>query len=155
MNIRTMIEADVPACLAIMNHTIALGGTTAKEEPFTAEGFKQYYFHDPKIINVAEVEGRIVGFQGVFEQEPGLYSIGSFTDQKNPMRGVGRALAAQMIKDCRADGGHTIIAKITADNTGGLAFYSKAGFEDWSIIHKAHQRSDGTWVDQIVKRIIL
>lgn len=91
----------------------------------------------------------------MFEQEPDLHSIGSFTGQENPVRGTRRALATQMIKDCRADGGHTIIAKITEDNIGGLAFYAKAGFKDWSVIPKAHQRSDGTWVNQIVKRIIL
>ncbi|MEO0358389.1 MAG: GNAT family N-acetyltransferase [Pseudomonadota bacterium] len=150
-----MTENDVPACLDIINHTIRLGGTTSDERPYTLDGLKDYYFRKPKIANVIEDNGRIAGFQGVFETEPGLYSIGSFTDQKNSVRGVGRALGLQMIADCRADGGHAIIAKILSDNVSGLAYYASLGLSDWQVWENDHQRPDGTWVDRIVKRIEL
>lgn len=149
-----MTADDVPACHRIINRVIEIGGSTA-HQPFSFEAFKQYYFHDPAISNVALEQGRVVGFQAVFEQEPGLYSIGSFTDRDRPVRGAGRALADQMIKACRAAGGHTLIAKITSDNTGGLAFYAKVGFQDWKTVPNHLTRPDGTVVDQIIKRIIL
>ena len=100
-------------------------------------------------------QGRVVGFQAVFDVGEGLYSIGSFTDRRNPVRGAGRVLFARTLEDCRARGGVAILARITSDNTGGLAFYSSMGFADWQVIPGDHRRKDGTLVDRIVKRLPL
>ena len=149
---RAMAEADVPACTAIINHAIALGGTTAHEEAFTVEGFAQYYWRDPVLANVALSEGRVVGFQAVFDAGEGLYSIGSFTDGRNPVRGAGRALFRKTLADCRGRGGVAILAQITADNASGLGYYAAMGFEDWTVVPADHRRPDGRLVDRIVKR---
>ena len=155
LNVRAITRADAAACAAIVNHTIALGGTTAYEEPFTEDSFAAAYIDDVALCNVAYDGDRCVGFQGVFDVGDGLYSIGSFTDQARPAPGAGRALFAKTLADCRARGGVAILAKITSDNTGGLAYYSKMGFADWKVIPDDLTRADGTVVDRVNKRFEL
>lgn len=153
--VRDMQIADIPACVAIINHTISLGGSTAHEDPFDVAGFHDYYFADPEVTNVVLHNGRVVGFQAAFKSEGGIYSIGSFTDQLNPVRGAGAAMFAKTLSDCRAAGGTSIIAKITEDNAAGLAYYSKTGFQPDHVRSADHIRPDGKVVDRIVKRFIL
>jgi len=152
---RDMTAEDVPACVAILNHIIELGGTTAYEEPYTHEFFHDHYLIEPPVTNVVTLDGRIVGFQAAFDVGDGLYSIGSFTDRQSPVKGAGRVLFDKTLADCRARGGEAILAKITSDNTGGLVFYSRMGFQDWKVIPDDHTRSDGTKVDRIIKRLPL
>lgn len=152
---RAMMPDDVPACVAIINHIIAQGHTTAHEDPFDDQLFADHYMDEPETANVVLFENRIVGFQSSFEIEPGVFSIGSFTDQQNPVQGAGKALTDKTKADCRALGGTSIIAKITSDNIGGLAFYSKMGFEDEAVLSGEFTRKDGTVVDRIIKRFVL
>lgn len=133
LEVREMQSGDVAACVEIINHIIRLGGTTAHEDPYDNAGFAKYYFEDPKVVNVALLDGRIVGFQAAFEAGEGVYSIGSFTDQQKPIRGVGAAMFDKTRADCTRLGGASIIAKITSDNSGGLAYYSKMGFQPDAI----------------------
>ena len=153
--VRAMTHADVPACVQIINHTIALGGSTAHEEALEVQGFADHYCDEPEVSNVVLLNGQIIGFQAAFEIEPGIYSIGSFTDQENPIKGAGTAMFAKTQMDCRTRGGTSIIAKITADNSAGLAYYSKMGFLPDAIWPADHTRPNGTVVDRIVKRFEL
>ncbi|MCF2871508.1 GNAT family N-acetyltransferase [Octadecabacter sp. G9-8] len=154
-DVRDMHRNDVPACVEIINHIIALGGSTAYEDPYTEPHFADHYLDEPPVTNVVLLGTRLVGFQAAFDIGDGLYSIGSFTDQQNPARGAGHAIFAKTLADCRAHGGTAILAKITSDNTGGLAYYSKMGFEPDTIWKDDHTRRDGTTVDRIVKRYTL
>lgn len=153
--VRPMTTEDVATCLGIINPIIAAGGTTAYEEPYTADTFLAHYCNEPPITNVISHEGTIIGFQAAFLIEPDTYSIGTFTDRHNPVRGAGAAIMAKTKQDCRAHGGAVILAKITSDNIGGLAFYSKMGFEDREIEKAAFTRKDGTIVDRVIKQFIL
>lgn len=152
LSTRPMSAKDVPDCVEIVNHIIALGGTTAYEEPFTNEGFDAHYRQEPPISMVVLSDNRIVGFQALFEVEPGIYSIGSFTDQKTPVKGAGRAMFDGSLAAAKVRGGSAILAKITSDNTGGLAYYQRMGFVDLETRPADVVRSNGTVVDRIVKR---
>ncbi|KNG93622.1 GNAT family N-acetyltransferase [Pseudaestuariivita atlantica] len=152
---RAMTAADVPACVAILNHIIALGGSTAYDHPYSEDFFASEYLDEAPVANVAVADGRIVGFQAAFDYGEGLYSIGSFTDRENPVKGAGRALFNKTLADCRVRGGVAILARITSDNAGGLAFYSRIGFVDDHVVPDDHTRPDGTRVDRIVKRYAL
>lgn len=152
---RDMTRADVPACVAIVNHIITLGGSTAYEEPFTEAGFAGHYLDEPPVTNVVVDGNRVVGFQAAFDVGEGLYSIGSFTDRQAPVRGAGRVLFDKTLADCRNRGGEAILAKITEDNTGGLAFYARMGFVDFAVEPAAHTRPNGTLVSRIIKRFPL
>ncbi|SLN33220.1 GNAT family N-acetyltransferase [Pseudooctadecabacter jejudonensis] len=152
---RSMTAADIPACCAIINHTISLGGTTAYEDPYSEADLQAHYLHEARVSTVALDGDRIVGFQAAFEIEPGVFSIGSFTDQQSPVRGAGAVMMEKTKSDCRAAGGTSIIAKITSDNTGGLAYYSKMGFVDETVLTGEFTRKDGTVVDRVIKRFML
>jgi len=153
--VRKMTSTDVPDCTAIINHIIAIGGTTAYEEPYTEQAFGNHYIEDAATFNVALSNSRIVGFQSTFEIKRGVYSIGTFTDQKNPVRGAGKALTDKTKADCRTLNGHSILAKITSDNSGGLTFYSKMGFLDEMVVENDLTRKNGATVDRIIKRFVL
>lgn len=154
IEVRAMTAADVPACVAILNHIIALGGSTAYEEPYTEGAFAESYLVAP-VSHVALSDGRVTGFQTVFDDGPGLYSIATFADQAQPTPGAGRALFAATLAACRTRGGSAILARITSDNTGGLTYYRKMGFVDDHVVPNDHTRPDGRSVDRIVKRFAL
>ena len=147
-----MTAADVPACVAILNDIIARGGSTAYEDAFTVESFAADYLHAAPVSMTALHGDRVVGFQAAFDYGDGFYSIGTFADRVDPVPGTGRALFAATLAACRARGGAAILARITSDNTGGLAYYSRMGFRDDHTVPRDVIRRTGTVVDRIVKR---
>ncbi|EBA05665.1 GNAT family N-acetyltransferase [Sagittula stellata] len=149
---RPITADDALACMEILNFTIAQGGTTAYEEPFTQRAFIEELIDRPAIGIVVETLDRIVGFQSAFDIGDGLYSIGSFTDRQAPVKGAGRALFNATLAACRARGGVAILARITSDNASGLGYYSHMGFADDHVIPGDVTRKDGTVVDRVVKR---
>lgn len=155
LNVRPTTAADIPACVDIINPIIAAGGTTAYSVPYDVAGLTEKYLHEPATSTVALDGNRVVGFQACFEIEPGVYSIGSFTDRLNPVAGTGRALFDATLIAARANRATVILAKITSDNTGGLAYYTKMGFEDFDLILGDLTRPDGTTVDRVIKRFTL
>ena len=153
--VREMEPQDVAACVGIINEIIKIGGTTAYEEPYTEEKFEAHYLNEAATAQVVLHDDRLVGFQSCFEVEEGIYSVGSFTDQINPVRGAGRALIEGTIAAARRNGATAILAKITSDNTGGLSYYSKMGFQDHEVIAGDLTRRDGTVVDRVIKKLDL
>ena len=79
-------------------------------------------------------------------------SIGTFTEVGLVKRGVGAALFARTVEAARAAGVRTIDATIRADNAGGIAFYSRLGFQDYHRL-LARPLKNGTPVDRIRKRL--
>ena len=153
--VRDMRKEDVPACVTILNHIVALGGSTAREDPYDEQDFEAHYLHGSPISNVVINNRTIIGFQTALEVEDGVYSIATFTDRNNPVKGAGRAIVEKTISDARALNGSAIIARITADNAGGLAYYSKVGFVDYAVAKNDLTRKNGKQVDRIIKRFVL
>ena len=66
-DVRKMTTEDVPACVVILNHIIALGGSTAYEDPYTETHFADHYLrfrtHNQKITVAARAiaERKTVG----------------------------------------------------------------------------------------------
>lgn len=150
---RPAITEDVPALLDLFNHTVAQGGTTAHEEIWDHATFKAYYFDDPTIVTTVLNDDQPIGFQAVFDNGDGL-SIGSFTDQRTPVRGAGSVMFAVTRAAALEAGYAWIDAKIRADNVPGLAYYSKMGFADFKV-DKDVPLADGTPMDRITKRLLL
>ena len=150
---RPTIEADLPALLDLFNYTVQQGGTTAHEEIWDLPTFKAYYFDDPKMVHTVLNGSQPIGFQAVFARIKGL-SIGSFTDQRAPVRGAGAVMFEATRTAAKAGGFPWIDAKIRADNVPGLAYYSKMGFVDFKI-DAGVPLADGTPVDRITKRFML
>lgn len=152
---RPMTGDDVPVARAIMNDIIAMGGTTAYEQPFDDAGFAKEHLGSNMIAChvVVDAQGDVAGFQwlGRFADTPADEAvISSFTRRDPPAKGAGRALFEVTKTAARAAGVTSIEAKIRADNVPGLGYYSAIGFVDNHVI-PAVPLSDGTPVDRICK----
>ncbi len=153
LHARPTTEDDLPALVGLFNAIVRTGGTTAHEEEWDMPTFKTYYFDDPAIVHTVLNDGTPIGFQAVFESDEGL-SIGSFTDQDNPVKGAGAVMFAATKAAAIKAGYKWIDAKIRADNVPGLAYYSKMGFEDFEVAKNVPLK-DGTPMDRVTKRLVL
>lgn len=159
--IRSARPEDAAEMAELLNEVIAAGGTTAYEEPFDTEAMRQHYIERPSLVSclVAEAEGRIVGFQGLFwpddPSDPfpeGWALIATFARRGRTGSGIGRALFHGTRAAARQAGVTTVDATIRADNTGGLAYYGRMGFVDYDRLTGLPLK-DGTPVDRIRKRL--
>ncbi|MEO0622440.1 MAG: GNAT family N-acetyltransferase [Pseudomonadota bacterium] len=159
IRIRSATLADAAALAELLNEIIAIGGTTAIETPFTPESFADAFLRDEALVScvIAEDASGALGFQhlAVRPRLPeGWGEIATFARRSNPRPGTGRALFAETRARAKAAGLIAIDATIRADNTGGLAFYSKMGFVD-DHVTEAVPLADGIPVDRISKRFDL
>ena len=160
---RPAVLADATEMAALLNEIIAAGGTTAYEDPFDAAAMDADYISSPDLVSctVAESDGRIVGFQGLFwphdHGDPfpeGWAIIATFARRGMTGGGIGRALFAATLAAARAQGVRTLDATIRADNAGGLAYYARMGFTDYGRLVGV-PLNDGTPVDRLRKRLDL
>ncbi len=126
--------------------------------PLSVAEFVEYFLAGPNLVNcfVAEDEKtRILrGFQALersSELPEDWADIATFARAEPKIPGVGAALFAATRLRSRDLGLRAINATIRADNTGGLIFYEKMGFEDYKTT-KAVPLKDGTPIDRISKR---
>lgn len=156
--VRAVRPDDASELADLLNHIIARGGTTALEQPFTAEALAAKFLTGPEVIccfvAIDPVSGRLEGWQTLL-RNPSLPEtigdIGTFARMGSTRRGVGSALFAATRAEARQQGLAAINATIRADNTGGLAFYSRMGFVDHAV-QSAVPLQDGTLVDRISQR---
>jgi L-amino acid N-acyltransferase YncA len=159
--VRPAEAADAEPLTELINAIIERGGTTALEEPFTPGKLNWIYLTGPDVIccfvAVDAETGELAGFQtlgrwpGLAE---GLGDIGTFARIGGQQQGVGTQLFAATRERARALGVQAINATIRADNTGGLAFYSRLGFVDHHVDKDGPLKS-GRPVDRISKRFPL
>lgn len=159
MIIRAARPGDRIAMARILNKIIAIGGTTAYEDPLEPDYFDQFLnAPDRKVfLHVAETGEGVQGFQWVEPLEPPESHIGgiaTFAKTETSQRGIGTALFNITQQVSRQVGYSELVAKIRADNIGGLAYYTKMGFGDHSII-EGEPLQDGTPVDRVIKRLTL
>lgn len=157
-DIRPMTPQDAPPLAALLNHTIALGGSTAYETPFDPQGFQAEFLTGAAVQSsrVAWRRGIMAGFQTLFflEDTPEALAIATFADQRTRRPGVGRAMMATTRSAARAQGARYIRAVIRADNASGLRYYRGQGFQDHEV-RRAVPLTDGTPVDRIETRLML
>lgn len=158
--IRPARVSDAAPLSDLLNEIIALGGTTAYEHPLTPDKFQSTFLEGPDFICcfVAEdADGAVAGFQSL-EHRPRIPDdwgdIATFTRVGGTARGIGTALFARTLEFAHSAQLVGINAVIRADNSSGLRYYSKMGFEDYAVA-KAIPLSDGTPVDRTTKRYFL
>jgi L-amino acid N-acyltransferase YncA len=158
MMIRTATVDDAPEMAALLNEIIRIGGTTAFQKEQTLAQMRAFIgkLETTGIIHVAcdETTGALLGYQSL-EAYPDLPRtlgvIATFCRVDTTQRGTGTALFAATVAAAPGCGFTELDATIRADNAGGLAYYSKAGFRDFEV-HKDVPLDDGTPVDRISKR---
>ncbi|WP_413694538.1 N-acetyltransferase family protein [Rhodobacter sp. KR11] len=154
MLIRDTRPADAAEMADLLNAIIAIGGTTAHQEPKSPDQVRKGYIDGPEVrTSVLAQDGQVIGWQSIDVWQGGFH-IGSFVRPGIQARGVGAQMFALTLQRARAAGIPEIIASIRADNVPGLAFYAKMGFVDF-----AHDPDfalkDGTVVGRIHRKLSL
>ncbi len=151
---------DVPAMCNLLNEIIEIGGTTAFETPFSEDKFAKSYLtgDDHLCCYVAlDTAGQVAGYQTLLSWDAlpdGWADIATFARARPKLPGVGTALFASTHAFAQNSGLVALNATIRADNTGGLAYYGKMGFETYHV-EKARPLKDGTPVDRISKKHVI
>lgn len=160
MIVRPATPADAPAMTALQNEIIAIGGTTAYQQPRTEDEVCEDYITAPEAVccHVAlEPDGKLLGFQAL-GRWPGLpegwADIGTFVTPARQRSGAGAALFAATIAAARAKGVTTINGTIPADNAPGLGYYARRGFTDYAS-DPGWALDDGRVVGRISKKFDL
>ena len=106
--IRPVSRDDAPALAELLNAIIARGGTTALQEPYSAEALADAYLLGPDVIccfvAVDAETGTLAGFQtlGRLPSLPaGWGDIGTFARVGGTQRGIGTALFAATREEAR------------------------------------------------------
>ena len=138
MKLRSATKADAAGLCAVINPLIAAGGTTAHRNPFDVERMQRHYIAPANAVAciLAEDNGEILGFQSLvwgegYDLPQGWTVIATFVRQGLAQRGVGTRLFGETLKAARASGVVAIDATIRRENTGGLTYYGRMGFEDY------------------------
>ncbi|PHR19745.1 MAG: GNAT family N-acetyltransferase [Hoeflea sp.] len=159
MTIRQATDADAGELRALLNGIVREGGTTAIEDELTETEFTLWFLSGPDCVacHVAVLpDTSIAGFQALAtygDLPDGWVDIATFT-RRPRIGGVGSALFP-VTRDFASRAGFTMInATIRADNAGGLAYYAKLGFTDYSVAVGVALR-DGTPVDRVSRRYAL
>jgi L-amino acid N-acyltransferase YncA len=155
MLIRAATPADAAAMAAILNAIIAIGGTTAHEDPKTDAKVLHDYITGPDVLacSVAEQDTKVIGWQsaGWYHGHP---DIGTFVQPGIQAKGIGAQLFALTCTTLRAKGITYILATIRADNVPGLAYYARMGFRD--IAHDPdYTLRNGTKVGRVTRQFDL
>ena len=156
--VRPAEPKDAEGMRDLLNEIIAIGGTTAFEDPLDRDSVTAEFITADALVCSHVVEdsaGDVAAFQYLVAGPPhgdGIGSIASFARQTDPVKGAGRALFPRTRDAAKAAGLTEIEAKIRADNVPGLAYYSKMGFVDHHVVTGVPLK-DGTPVDRTVNRL--
>jgi RimJ/RimL family protein N-acetyltransferase len=156
--IRHATSQDAPVMADLLNAIIRAGGTTSFQEEFTPERFDVEEITGSHVVccyvAIDPASDEVVAYQtlGHYPELPNdVADIGTFARIDRKQSGAGSAIFAYTKASAAEAGLSEINATIRADNTGGLAYYTKQGFVDIGV-SKAVPLSDGTLVDRIHKR---
>jgi L-amino acid N-acyltransferase YncA len=151
--------ADASAATSLLNAIIQIGGTTALQVPLSTDEMLEWFLAGPDVCccHVADQAGRVIGFQtvGRYGELPDSWGdMATFAAADAMRKGIGSALFQATLAKARKLGLSHLNATIRADNTVGLAYYSRMGFVDYHV-DLAVPLADGTPVDRISKQLVL
>lgn len=147
---------DAAGVASVLNHVIAEGHHTALTGHWTPEAEQAFLqsLGPRSEVFVAEVAGRIVGFQVI---EPfvtytstmdHVAHFGTYVHADFRRRGIGHRLAAATLKFAKEKGFEKSVVYVLADNEAGLMFYRDLGFEARGILSR-QTKIDGVYHDEV------
>ena len=149
---------DAQGVIDVLNPIIRAGGATAIETEYTLSAQRDFLSnivpHAACRVAICVKFGDISGFQG-YERHTALpdhvADIATFVRMNETGRNIGRRLSEATFRAAFEAGFSEMNATIRADNFAGLAFYTKIGFRDFSVM-RAKPLLNGKRVDRISKR---
>ena len=158
MIIRDATAADAGAIAAIWNHDIRTGVSTFN----TVEkdlGTLAAAIASEAVFLVAEDGGRVIGFAtyGPFRGGPGYARTMEHTiylDARGRGKGTGRALMTELEARARAGGVHVLVAGVGGENTAGISFHLRLGFQEVGRMPHVGRKFD-RWMDLVLLQKML
>lgn len=148
---------DAAGVADVLNNVIAAGRYTALTGHWTPEAelaFLQGFLGPRSELFVAEVAGRIVGFQCI---EPfAAYTstmdhvsiLGTYVHADFRGGGIGRELAKATWAFARTHGYEKAVIYVLAHNESGLGYYRHLGFEERGVLAR-QTKIDGVYYDEV------
>ena len=163
MEIRTAIEDDLPALLAIYNDVIATSTAVFATEPVTLDD-RRTWMRDRQAagypVLVATSHEKVTGFASFAEFRGAWngyrYSVehSVHVDSGTRGKGVGSALVAALFACAIELQKHVMIGGIDAANGASLRLHERLGFERVALLPEVG-RKFGRWIDLVFVQKIL
>ncbi|WP_299480216.1 GNAT family N-acetyltransferase [uncultured Roseibium sp.] len=143
IEVRAASPQDADEMAALLNRIIAIGGTTAYRDRFDTKKIMSEFIAPELAIacHIAVEDQKVCGFQALLWCDPTWPGenrlpadwavIATYVDPEIHGKGIGRALFESTAEAARKAGVSFIDATIRKENTGGIAYYSRMGFEDY------------------------
>jgi phosphinothricin acetyltransferase len=153
IRVRLAIEADLAAISSIYNYYVVNSTCTFQTEPDTAEERMRWFSaHDSRHpVTVAANQSEVVGWASLSRYHSrNAYrhttedSVYVRSDMRG--RGIGRTLLADLIQRAEAEGYHSIVATIAADQADSIRLHKRFGFLTVGHIVEAGYKFD-KWID--------
>jgi RimJ/RimL family protein N-acetyltransferase len=153
---------DAGAISAIWEIVCAERVYTAVNRPFTPQQEREYIasLSGREGIFLAEVDGRVVGFQSLdlwsryTDSFDHVGVVGTFILPEWRRKGVGRLLAEHTLDFARANDYEKIVIYVRAGNTRAQAFYRGLGFVPRGVLER-QVKIDGEYEDEIFMELFL
>ena len=148
--IRTAVESDLPAIVAIYNAAVPGRMATADTEPVSVESRWAWFAEhttDRHPLWVDERDGEIAGWLslGAFYNRPAwdiTAEVSVYVAPAHRRRGVAAALLETAIAAAPALGLRVLIGIIFGHNEPSIALFTRFGFERWAFMPRATELDD-------------
>jgi L-amino acid N-acyltransferase len=162
VDIRAAEPADLPALLEIYNEAVANTTASWDYDPWTPVRHADWYAHKAEAgfpLLVAVEDGLVLGYATYGEFHP---KVGYATTREHSIylraqgrgRGLGRTLMSELIEVARADGVHTLIGLLSADNEASMRLHTSLGFVEVGRLPEVG-RKFGRWLDLVYMQLML
>ncbi|EAR49680.1 phosphinothricin N-acetyltransferase, putative [Oceanicola granulosus HTCC2516] len=150
--IRAARTQDATAIAAVWNGIIETTTVTFASEPKSVAAVTELIAERP--VLVAERAGAVAGFAtfGPFRGGSGYRHTAELTVHLTEAargQGLGRRLVAALEAEAAGQGVHVLVAAISAENAGALAFHARLGFEEAGRLAEVG-RKFGRWLDLVL-----
>lgn len=162
VTIRRATPDDAEAISAVWEIVCAERVYTAVNRAFTPQQEQDYIvsLSDRESIFLAEVDGRVVGFQSLdlwakyTDSFDHVGVMGTIILPGWRRRGIGRRLAEHTLAFARANGYEKIVIYVRGGNVGAQVFYRSLGFVPKGVLTR-QVKIDGQYEDEVFMELLL
>jgi ribosomal protein S18 acetylase RimI-like enzyme len=162
ITIRRATSEDAESISAVWEVVCAERVYTAVNRPFTPQQERDYIVSlcDREGLFLAEVDGRVVGFQSLdlwakyTDSFDHVGVMGTIILPKWRRKGIGRRLAEHTLDFARTSGYEKIVIYVRAGNAGAQAFYRGLDFVPKGVLAR-QVKIDGQYEDEVFMELFL